>query len=72
MLKDVVAAIYQAHPYEAPVIFAQNFFSTLHIRGAEIDNPNRFGNRQDVDLLPKAVGQKHEQVSGTLRFRQTG
>jgi hypothetical protein len=57
MLKEVIAAIYQARPYEAPVMFSQNFFSTLHIRGADIDNPNRFWNRQDVDWVPKAVGQ---------------
>lgn len=72
MLKEVVTAIYQAHPYEEPVIFIQNCLRTLHIRGADIDNPNRFWNRQDVDWVPKAVNQKHEQVSGALRFTQTG
>ena len=72
MLKEVVTAIYQAHPYEEPVIFIQNCLRTLHIRGADIDNPNRFWNRQGVDWVPKAVAQKLEQVSGALRFTQTG
>lgn len=62
MLKEVVTAIYQAHPYEEPVIFIQNCLRTLHIRGADIDNPNRFWNRQDVDWVPKAFDQKREQV----------
>ena len=72
MLKEVVTAIYQAHPYEEPIIFIQNCLRTLRIRGADIDNPNRFWNRQGVDWVPKAVAQKHEQVSGALRFTQTG
>jgi hypothetical protein len=42
MLKEVVVAIYQAHPYEEPVMFSQNCTRTLHIRGADIDNLNRF------------------------------
>ena len=42
MLKEVVTAIYQAHPYEEPVMFSQNCLRTLHIRRPDIDNLNRF------------------------------
>ena len=62
MLKHLVTAIYQAHAYEEPMIFIQNCLRTLHIRGGDIYNPNRFWNRQDVDWVPKTFDQKREQV----------
>ena len=42
MLKELVAAIYQAHPYEEPVMFSQPCLRTLHIRRHDIANLNRF------------------------------
>ncbi|WP_170402815.1 hypothetical protein [Ruegeria arenilitoris] len=50
----VLRAIYAAHPYEEPVIFLHPCFRTLHIRGQDEDNPNRFWNRPLEDWVPDA------------------
>lgn len=51
---EVVAAIYDAHPYEEPVIFVTPATRTLHRRGMDEDNPNRFWNRETADWVPEA------------------
>lgn len=50
----VVAAIYAAHPYEEPVITLWPASRTLHRRGQDEDNPNRFWNRGTADWVPPA------------------
>ncbi len=50
----VVAAIYDAHPYEEPVIFLTPCMRSLHIRGRDEDNPNRFWNAPPADWVPGA------------------
>ncbi len=47
-------AIYAAHPYEEPVIFVTPCIRTLHIRGTDEDNPNRFWNGDPEDWVPDA------------------
>ncbi|WP_415404595.1 hypothetical protein [Tateyamaria sp. SN3-11] len=49
----VIKAIYAAHPYEEPVIFASPTARTLHIRGLDEDNPNKFWNRPTPDWVPE-------------------
>ncbi len=51
-LKAVLEAIYWAHPYEEPVIFVQDCLRTLHVRGCDEDNPNRFWNQDTPDWVP--------------------
>ncbi len=46
-LQAVMLALYDAHPYEEPVIFVTPCLRSLHVRGTDEDNPNRFWNRQD-------------------------
>ncbi len=48
----VIEAIYQTHPYEEPVIFVAETHRTLHIRGLDEDNPNRFWNQATPDWVP--------------------
>ena len=48
----VLEAVYHAHPYEEPVIFVTPCLRTLHIRGMEKDNPNRFWNNAAEDWVP--------------------
>jgi len=50
----VLKAIYAAHPYEEPVILVTPCLRTLHIRGLDEDNPNRFWNRDAEDWVPQA------------------
>lgn len=50
---DLLKAIYGAHPYEEPVVFVEQCLRTLHIRGLDEDNPNRFWNRPTEDWVPK-------------------
>ncbi|MCX8227631.1 MAG: hypothetical protein OTI35_16285 [Sulfitobacter sp.] len=50
---QVLTEIYSAHPYEEPVIFVQTCLRTLHIRGMDEDNPNRFWNGEAEDWVPK-------------------
>jgi hypothetical protein len=52
-LETVLRAIYAAHPYEEPVIFVSPVMRTLHIRGQDEDNPNRFWNRESEDWVPE-------------------
>ena len=49
----VIEAIYAAHPYEEPVVFAQPCLRTRHIRGLDEDNPNRFWNAPPADWVPE-------------------
>lgn len=51
---QVLKAIYWAHPYEEPVVFVEPCLRTLHIRGLDEDNPNRFWNRKTEDWVPQA------------------
>lgn len=48
----VLKAVYGSHPYEEPVVFAEPCVRTLHIRGVDEDNPNRFWNREAQDWVP--------------------
>ncbi|MFV1590622.1 hypothetical protein [Phaeobacter sp. JH20_39] len=50
---QVLKAIYESHPYEEPVVFVDPCFRTLHIRGLDEDNPNRFWNGPAEDWVPK-------------------
>ncbi len=47
VLEKVLRAIYTAHPYEEPVIQIIPAARSLHIRGMDEDNPNRFWNRRN-------------------------
>ncbi|MEM9580557.1 MAG: hypothetical protein AAF891_07695 [Pseudomonadota bacterium] len=47
-------AIYDAHPYEEPVISLTPSIGTRHIRGLDEDNPNRFWNQKTLDWVPPA------------------
>jgi hypothetical protein len=49
---QVLKLIYSAHPYEEPVIFIEPCTRTLHIRGIDEDNPNRFWNNEPQDWVP--------------------
>ena len=49
----VLKAIYSAHPYEEPVVFVVPCVRTLHVRGMDEDNPNRFWNRATEDWVPE-------------------
>lgn len=53
-LDPVLRAIYDAHPYEEPVIQLVEAIRSLHIRGLDEDNPNRFWNRSAADWVPAA------------------
>ena len=48
----VIEAIYAAHPYEEPVIFIVPCLRSLHVKGMDEDNPNRFWNSQTEDWVP--------------------
>lgn len=50
---NVLKAIYFSHPYEEPVVFVQQCTRTLHIKGMDEDNPNRFWNNPPEDWVPK-------------------
>ncbi len=50
---DLLTSIYWAHPYEEPVIFIRPCLRTLHIRGTDESNPNRFWNREADDWVPE-------------------
>ncbi|PIE08313.1 MAG: hypothetical protein CSA74_02360 [Rhodobacterales bacterium] len=52
LVTQVIEAIYSAHPYEEPVIFVEPCLRTLHIRGLDEDNPNRFWNAAPADWVP--------------------
>lgn len=51
-LDPVLRAIYDSHPYEEPVIQMIPAVRSLHIRGLDEDNPNRFWNRPAADWVP--------------------
>ena len=48
----VLKAIYSSHPYEEPVVFVEPCARTLHIRGLDEDNPNRFWNCDAEEWVP--------------------
>ncbi len=49
----VLKAIYASHPYEEPVVYVGQYLRTLHIRGVDEDNPNRFWNSDAEDWVPE-------------------
>jgi len=49
---QVLKTIYASHPYEEPVVFVAPCVRTLHIRGTDEDNPNRFWNSKAEDWVP--------------------
>ena len=49
----VIRAIYDAHPYEEPVVFIEPCIRTLHVQGLDEDNPNRFWNQPPDDWVPE-------------------
>ncbi len=49
----VLKAIYSSHPYEEPVVFVEPSARTLHVRGMDEDNPNRFWNGDVEDWVPR-------------------
>ena len=53
LVSRVIEAIYAAHPYEEPVVFVESCVRTLHTRGLDEDNPNRFWNTAPADWVPK-------------------
>ncbi|KZK92445.1 MULTISPECIES: hypothetical protein [unclassified Pseudovibrio] len=53
LVARVVEAIYSAHPYEEPVVFVEACLRTVHIRGLDEDNPNRFWNSAPADWVPE-------------------
>ncbi len=50
---QVLKNVYFAHPYEEPVVFVEPCLRTLHIRGIDEDNPNRFWNADAPDWVPE-------------------
>ena len=50
----VLEAVFHVHPYEEPVIVLIPALRTLHVRGRDEDNPNRFWNRPASDWVPEA------------------
>lgn len=50
----VLEAVYDVHSYEEPVIVLTPAQRSLHIRGVDEDNPNRFWNRPAADWVPSA------------------
>ena len=53
VLSKVLKAIYWAHPYEEPVVQVTPCLRTLHIRGLDENNPNRFWNKENEDWVPE-------------------
>lgn len=51
---QVLESVYASHPYEEPVIYLAPCLRTLHIRGMDEDNPNRFWNSAPEDWVPAA------------------
>jgi len=51
-LTAVLEAVYHAHPYEEPVLLVTPTLRTLHVRGVDENNPNRFWNRPAADWVP--------------------
>ena len=50
----VLEAVFHAHPYEEPVMLVAPAIRTLHVRGLDEDNPNRFWNRPVDGWVPEA------------------
>ncbi len=53
-LGPLLCAIYHAHPYEEPVIQLIAAARSLHRRGQDEANPNRFWNQETADWVPEA------------------
>ena len=49
---QILKSIYASHPYEEPVVFVEQCLRTLHIRGMDEDNPNRFWTHETEDWVP--------------------
>ncbi|OIQ36531.1 MAG: hypothetical protein BM558_13790 [Roseobacter sp. MedPE-SW] len=54
LLEPLLRAIYHAHPYEEPVIQLVPAARSLHRRGQDEANPNRFWNQEPADWVPTA------------------
>ncbi|WP_122072148.1 hypothetical protein [Pseudophaeobacter sp. EL27] len=52
-LEPLLCAIYHAHPYEEPVIQLIPAARSLHRRGQDESNPNRFWNQEAADWVPE-------------------
>ncbi|MEP2718798.1 hypothetical protein [Pseudophaeobacter sp.] len=52
-LEPVLRAIYDAHPYEEPVIQILAAQRSCHRRGADEANPNRFWNQPPANWVPE-------------------
>ncbi|MGR3617242.1 MAG: hypothetical protein ACU0BB_14515 [Paracoccaceae bacterium] len=52
-LEPILCAIYDAHPYEEPVVQMIAAHRTRHISGLDEENPNRFWNRENADWVPE-------------------
>lgn len=50
---QVLKRIYSSHPYEEPVVFVEPCVRTLHIRGMDEDNSNRFWNNEAEEWVPE-------------------
>ncbi len=50
---QILKTIYASHPYEEPVVFVYPCVRTLHIRGVDEDNPNRFWNSDANGWVPE-------------------
>lgn len=59
----VLREVYSSHPYEEPVVFVVPCARTLHIRGMDEDNPNRFWNNKAEDWVPE----EHQQTKVPFR-----
>lgn len=55
LVTRVIEAVFAAHPYEEPVIHITPSVRTLHIRGLDEDNPNRFWNAAPASWVPNEI-----------------
>ena len=53
LIKQVIEAIFESHPYEEPVILIGEVISTRFKYSMTRDNPNKWWNRSDLDWVPK-------------------
>lgn len=58
-IEPVLRAIYDAHPYEEPVIYIEAVTRALHRQGLDNDNPNRFWNLPKADWVPTEFEMAH-------------
>ena len=48
VLRQVIEAIFEVHPYEEPVIQIQEILTTRYKYGSDSDNPNKWWNRPEL------------------------